>query len=120
VCRKVDREAYADDDGDHGDGVDVDVPKWHETEDAHVDRQDGQHDPQRDLERRDEQRRHQHHKNDAAVHLLHSVWQHPFVLVHRRPHQVEGVDASNALTVQTTGDWLTQHQLVALCNCIHQ
>ena len=45
VGRKVDGEANAHDEHDHADHVNVDVGERHEADDAHLDRDDGEDDP---------------------------------------------------------------------------
>jgi hypothetical protein len=45
VGGEVDREADAHDEHDHADDVDVDVGQGHEADDAHLDRDDGEDDP---------------------------------------------------------------------------
>lgn len=82
VSGEVDREADAHDQVDHGDGVEIHVPQRHVADDAHLDRDYAERDPDRAEEVRNENEGNDHHDDGANHHALDG----------RRPHQLELIE----------------------------
>lgn len=94
MSREVNREADAHDDGNHGDGVQVDTPESHVANHTRVNWDDAQGHPQRAQRLGYEEKGNQHHARQGNANILQCVGQNDQVLIPEKPKYGECGDVA--------------------------